>query len=153
MATTVYDIARAAGVGRTTVLRALWDKEHINPETKARIKKIAAEMNYRPNFIARSLVQGRSRFIGVLVTPSIFPSSPGTVDVSRRCAGGLQHAVWPGGYPGGEARAQAWRDAGWRGHRGACVQHLNPMLPAVVESGVSMVVIDRRREISAPGYR
>lgn len=75
MATTVYDIARAAGVGRTTVLRALWDKDDINPETKARIKKIAAEMNYRPNHIARSLVMGQSSFVGVLTTPNIMVAS------------------------------------------------------------------------------
>jgi len=152
VATTVYDIARAAGVGRTTVLRALWDKEHINPETKARIKKIAAEMNYRPNFIARSLVQGRSSFIGVLVTPSIFPSSPATIDVletALREAGYSMLLESSGGYPGGEARALE-RMAGCRVAGVIAVPASSTSNPECyqqfVESGASMVVIDRRVE-------
>ncbi len=68
MASTVYDIARAASVSTTTVLRALWDKGEIRPETKERILRIAAEMNYRPNLVARSLTMGRSRFVGVMTT-------------------------------------------------------------------------------------
>lgn len=68
MPTSVYDIARAAGVSRTTVLRALWNRDRIDPATKARVLKIAAELNYRPNMLARSLVTGKSRFVGVLAT-------------------------------------------------------------------------------------
>lgn len=107
MATTVYDIARAAGVGRTTVLRALWDKDDISPETKARIKKIAAEMKYRPNNIARSLVMGHSTVVGVVVSPSIIPSSYKTVELFERNlreAGYSMLYASSGGHAGGEAR-------------------------------------------------
>jgi LacI family transcriptional regulator len=71
MASTVYDIARAASVSTTTVLRALWDKDDIKPETRERILKLAAEMNYRPNLVARSLTMGTSRFVGMVVTPAV----------------------------------------------------------------------------------
>jgi DNA-binding LacI/PurR family transcriptional regulator len=71
---TVYDIAKAAGVSRTTVLRALSDKPDINPETKARIKEVARQMRYRPNYLARSLTLGRSMFVGVIVYPSLYPT-------------------------------------------------------------------------------
>ncbi len=71
MASTVYDIARAASVSTTTVLRALWDKDDIKPETRERILKLATEMNYRPNLLARSLTMGSSRFVGMLVTPTV----------------------------------------------------------------------------------
>ncbi len=90
MASTVYDIARAASVSTTTVLRALWDKDDIKPETKERILKLAAEMNYRPNLVARSLTLGSSHFVGMLVTPSVtttYASSIGLVVRTVRKAG------------------------------------------------------------------
>jgi LacI family transcriptional regulator len=71
MASTVYDIAKAASVSTTTVLRALWDKDDIKPETRERILKLATEMNYRPNLLARSLTTGSSRFVGMVVTPTV----------------------------------------------------------------------------------
>jgi DNA-binding LacI/PurR family transcriptional regulator len=67
MATSINDIARAAGVSCTTVLRALWDRDRIAPGTKARVLKVAAELNYRPNMVARSLVSGKTKLIGLLV--------------------------------------------------------------------------------------
>ncbi len=72
MAVTVYDIARAAGVSRATVRRALLDKGRISPETKARIKKIAEEMHYRPNHSALRLTLGKSNLIGIVIFPTIF---------------------------------------------------------------------------------
>lgn len=74
MATTVYDIARAAGVNDATVCRALRDDKRISKETKERIKRIAEELNYRPNLTARSLAVGKSGLIGVIVTPAVLPT-------------------------------------------------------------------------------
>jgi LacI family transcriptional regulator len=90
VASTVYDIARAASVSTTTVLRALWDKDDIKPETRARILKLAAEMNYRPNLLARGLTLGSSSFVGMLVTPSVsstYAESTGLVVRTVRKAG------------------------------------------------------------------
>jgi LacI family transcriptional regulator len=89
-ASTVYDIARAASVSTTTVLRALWDKDDIKPETRDRILKLAAELNYRPNLVARSLTMGSSHFVGMLVTPSVtttYAVSIGLVVRTVRAAG------------------------------------------------------------------
>jgi LacI family transcriptional regulator len=90
MASTVYDIARAASVSTTTVLRALWDKDDIKPETRERILKLATEMNYRPNLLARSLTMGSSRFVGMVVTPTVsstYAESIGLVVRTAREAG------------------------------------------------------------------
>ncbi|WP_248926511.1 LacI family DNA-binding transcriptional regulator [Paenibacillus hamazuiensis] len=62
---TIKDIARLAGVSHTTVSRALNDSPLINPDTKERIKALAAGLNYSPNFSARSLVLDRSYNIGL----------------------------------------------------------------------------------------
>ncbi|MCP3771834.1 LacI family transcriptional regulator [Paenibacillus sp. MZ04-78.2] len=65
---TIKDIAKLAGVSHTTVSRALNDSPLINPETKERIKAIAASMNYTPNYSARSLVLDRSYNLGLFFT-------------------------------------------------------------------------------------
>ncbi|MHB9038766.1 MAG: LacI family DNA-binding transcriptional regulator [Armatimonadota bacterium] len=75
MRCTVDDIAKAACVHRATVLRALLNKPDISPETRERIRKLAKEMKYRPNFLARSLKRGRSHLVGVVVNPSFYYSS------------------------------------------------------------------------------
>ncbi|MHB9035597.1 MAG: LacI family DNA-binding transcriptional regulator [Armatimonadota bacterium] len=72
MAVTISDVAMAAGVGRATVCRALRGSADVRPETRERIKKIAAKMNYHPNHIARSLVMGRSNTVAVVSTPDVF---------------------------------------------------------------------------------
>jgi DNA-binding LacI/PurR family transcriptional regulator len=64
----IKDIARAAGVSHSTVSRSLSDSRLVNPETKARIQQLAQQAGYSPNAGARSLVMGRTRTIGLVVT-------------------------------------------------------------------------------------
>lgn len=64
----IKDIARIANVSHTTVSRALNDKSRIRSETKEKILAIAKELNYRPNFIARSLVMKRTKTLGLVIT-------------------------------------------------------------------------------------
>jgi LacI family purine nucleotide synthesis repressor len=65
MNVTIKDIARVAGVSHITVSRALNDHISVRPETRERITKIAKEMNYVPNFNAKSLVLDKSYTIGL----------------------------------------------------------------------------------------
>ena len=66
--TTRKDIARAAGVSLTTVTHALNAPPgaRVNPKTRQRVQRIAREMGYRPNFVGRALVTGKTYTIGVL---------------------------------------------------------------------------------------
>ncbi len=64
----IIDIAKAAGVSHSTVSRALSGSSLVNASTKARIQQLAREMGYSPDAWARSLVMGRTRTIGVVVT-------------------------------------------------------------------------------------
>ncbi len=66
--TTIKDIARMAEVSHTTVSRALNNKSRIKNETKERILSIARELNYLPNFVARSLVMKQTKTLGLVIT-------------------------------------------------------------------------------------
>jgi DNA-binding LacI/PurR family transcriptional regulator len=68
MRVSIKDIAEAAGVSHSTVSRALSDSPLVKDETKARIKRLAEEMGYSPDAIARSLVTQKTRTVGVVVT-------------------------------------------------------------------------------------
>ncbi|MCC2548821.1 LacI family transcriptional regulator [Hymenobacter sp. BT175] len=64
---TIKDIARALNLSTSTVSRALRGSYEINPETKRLVMEYAERLNYRPNPIALSLKENRSRAIGVIV--------------------------------------------------------------------------------------
>jgi LacI family transcriptional regulator len=66
-AITIKDIARALGISTSTVSRALRDSYEISAETKQLVLECAEKLNYRPNPIALSLKEKRSRSIGVVV--------------------------------------------------------------------------------------
>ncbi len=64
---TIKDIARILNVSVSTVSRALKDHPDISKATKKSIQDLARELNYRPNEIALSLKNRRSKIIGVMV--------------------------------------------------------------------------------------
>jgi LacI family transcriptional regulator len=66
-AITIKDIAKALGLSTSTVSRALRGSYEISSETKRMVIEYAEQFNYRPNPIALSLKERRSRSIGVVV--------------------------------------------------------------------------------------
>ena len=85
---TIKDVARVVGVSPSTVSRALNDSPLIREETKARIRRIAQELGYERNELARGLVKGASGAIG-LVIPDI--TNPFFAEVTRG-VGEVAHA-------------------------------------------------------------
>ena len=67
MASTIKEVARAAGVSVATVSRVMNDSGPVNEETRRRIKEIAQALNYVPNSAARSLITSRTHTLGVLL--------------------------------------------------------------------------------------
>jgi len=65
---TIKDIAKALNFSTSTVSRALRGSYEISAETKKLVLEYAEKMNYRPNPIALSLKERRSRAIGVVVS-------------------------------------------------------------------------------------
>ncbi len=66
-AVTIKDIAKELGLSTSTVSRALRDSYEISPETKKMVLEYAEKINYRPNPIALSLKEKRTRSIGIVV--------------------------------------------------------------------------------------
>lgn len=77
---TIKDIARKAGVSPQTVSRAINDKSEIRPETRARVLRIAEQLGYQPNRVARSLATQRTQNVG-LVVPDV--ANPFFASVAR----------------------------------------------------------------------
>jgi LacI family transcriptional regulator len=67
MQITLDDIAGKLGVSKVTVSKALRGHPDISKETARRIKKVAEELGYTPNYMARNLSSQRSNTIGVVV--------------------------------------------------------------------------------------
>lgn len=62
---TIYDIAKRAGVSAATVSRVFNGRPDVSPRTREKIERIAREMGYQPNAVARGLATKRSMTIGV----------------------------------------------------------------------------------------
>jgi DNA-binding LacI/PurR family transcriptional regulator len=68
----IADLARAAGVSKTTVSHAFSGKRPVDPETRERIERLALDLGYRPNPAAKQLRTGRA---GVIALASSMPLS------------------------------------------------------------------------------
>ncbi len=70
MSTTLADIGRIAGVSITTVSKVLGGKSaqfRISKKTQQKVWRVARQLDYAPHHHARSLRNGRSSQIGIVV--------------------------------------------------------------------------------------
>ena len=73
---TIDDIARLAGVKKSTVSRVLNNKPDVNPETRERILRIIDEQRFVPSMTAAGLASGRKPLIGMLIPSFTWPLIP-----------------------------------------------------------------------------
>ncbi|MDX9880576.1 MAG: LacI family DNA-binding transcriptional regulator [Prolixibacteraceae bacterium] len=64
--TNIKDIAKLAGISKSTVSRLINKNGYVKPETKKRILAVMEEMNFRPNMFAKGMRTNRSFSIGIL---------------------------------------------------------------------------------------
>lgn len=65
---TITDVARRAGVSKTTVSHVINQTRFVEEETRQRVLKAIQELNYRPSSVARSLTTNRTETIGVIIS-------------------------------------------------------------------------------------
>jgi LacI family transcriptional regulator len=92
MTVTLVEIAQLAGVSVSTVSRALSNSNYpLKEETRQKILKLAKELSYKPNLVARSLQSNRSHVVGVIVDRMQSPFAAATVQ-------GIQDGLRKAGY-------------------------------------------------------
>lgn len=64
---TSIDVARLAGVSQSAVSRAFTPGASVSAKTEKKVRDAADQLGYRPNVLARSLITGRTRIIGLIV--------------------------------------------------------------------------------------
>lgn len=70
--TTMLDVAKRAGVSKSTVSRVLAGHAYVSKTVRERVMQAIAEMEYRPNLLARNLATNRSRSIGLMVPNTLY---------------------------------------------------------------------------------
>jgi DNA-binding LacI/PurR family transcriptional regulator len=87
---TIGDVARVAGVSRSTASYALSGKRSISPEVRERVAAAVAELGYTPNAGARALATSETRVIGLLArfledefAPAMLQYILGVADTAR----------------------------------------------------------------------
>lgn len=86
---TIRDVARRAGVSITAVSHSLNGKGTISDQTRERVQRIADEMGYQADALARGLRRSRMGVIGLVLRPldSLGSYAPNGVDYFLRFAG------------------------------------------------------------------
>ncbi len=64
---TLVDVARAAGVSRSTVSRAINDQSHVAPDVRELVMRVVAELGYHPDTSARALASGRVDVLDLVI--------------------------------------------------------------------------------------
>jgi LacI family transcriptional regulator len=88
---TIKDIARKLNISISTVSRALRDMPEIHPDTRKAVIRLAEELDYQPNQLAKNLVKSRTKTIGV-----IFPNL--SYHYFSAMLNNLEEAVMQAGY-------------------------------------------------------
>jgi DNA-binding LacI/PurR family transcriptional regulator len=64
---TAIDVARLAGVSQSAVSRVFTPGASASKQTTAKVREAAEKLGYRPNPLARAMITGRTRIIGLVV--------------------------------------------------------------------------------------
>lgn len=64
---TIQDVARHAGVAPSTISNVLTGRKFVHQHLRETVLAAVEEMNYKPNFVASSLRQGRTNSVGIIV--------------------------------------------------------------------------------------
>jgi LacI family transcriptional regulator len=65
-AVTLADVAKRAGVSVATASKALNQRAQVAPQTRRRVLAAAEELAFQPNALARGLISGQTRTVGIL---------------------------------------------------------------------------------------
>ncbi|MFH0272058.1 trehalose operon repressor TreR [Vibrio jasicida] len=88
---TILDIAKLAGVGKSTISRVLTNDPKVKPQTREKVERIIRESGYVPSKSAQSMRGGSQKVIGVIISRLDSPSE-------NRAVGTMLNALYSAGY-------------------------------------------------------
>ena len=88
---TIREVAESAGVSYATVSHVINNTRLVSHETRERVLAAMDQLNYRPNALARSLRQGKTNTIGLVLPDS---ANPFFAEISR----GIEDEAFKKGY-------------------------------------------------------
>jgi DNA-binding LacI/PurR family transcriptional regulator len=65
---TIYDVAKHAGVSIATVSKVLTGRRYVSDETRKKVLSVVTELQYKPNFLARGLASDRTNLVGLVLS-------------------------------------------------------------------------------------
>lgn len=146
---TIKDIAKKAGVSPSSISIVLNNREGVSDKTRDRVLKIIKEFHYTPNQVARSLVQRRSRSIGMVIPNtynySVFPELAWGVETVLQQQGYSLSLISTHDDP--ELEAREIENAKARGIDGIITSSAvlgTQNLPRLVEEGFPIISLLRR---------
>jgi LacI family transcriptional regulator len=157
---TILDIARLAGVSRTTVSRVLNHRPDVDAETRERVQAIIEEQGFVPSITAAELAGGQRRLIGMLVPSFSWSMIP---ELMRGIAEVVNDTTY-------ELVLYTFNDEDFDRNRSELINRLlathltsgilavfpsraTPLLTRLYQQGLPVVVIDDQSEHIAPWVR
>lgn len=144
----IGEIARRAGVSRSTVSYALSGKRPVSEKTRRRIQRVINEMGYQPNASARALARGETRALGMVFPPA----SSHYTDMQLAFIGGVVEAAGAHDYDvlmsprGADVDASFQRLVGERRVDGVILMEIrlqDPRVERLRDTGFPFVTIGR----------
>src|SRR5690606_24361013 len=144
---TIKDVAREAGVSAATVSRIINNKGGASAETIAHVNNVIKKLNFKPNKIAKSLSQGNSNLIALLVPTLSNPFFPELVKEIERVANENDFNVYLCNSDDDRAKVEYYLDS-MVDHfvSGAIINSLHvdaSDLAVLEERGIKTITIDR----------
>ncbi|MCX7976366.1 MAG: LacI family transcriptional regulator [Bellilinea sp.] len=145
---TIREVASRAGVSPTTVSHVINNTRFVSAEARQRVLEAMAELNYRPNVLARSLRRGETRTLGLILPDS---ANPFFAEIARA----IEDAAFSAGYnvilgnsENELAKEQVYVDVLVNKQVDGLIflasgDH-SPSLEHLVRDGLPVVVVDRR---------
>ncbi|MCS6907641.1 MAG: LacI family DNA-binding transcriptional regulator [Anaerolineales bacterium] len=145
---TIREVALRAGVSTTTVSHVINNTRFVSPEARQRVLEAMAELNYRPNVLARSLRRGETRTLGLILPDS---ANPFFAEIARA----IEDSAFKAGYNVilGNSESELEKEQVYvdvlvkKQVDGlifvACGDH-SPSLQPLLDENLPLVVVDRR---------
>ena len=88
---TILDIAKLAGVGKSTVSRVLTNDPKVKPETRAKVEQVIRESGYVPSKSAQAMRGGSAKVVGIILSRLDSPSE-------NKAVSGILEVIYQAGY-------------------------------------------------------